>query len=55
VPLPVYPDGVARLDWHNNASRLLLDISDALAATADERSPDVIIRRLRRALEDNPG
>lgn len=42
---------VARLDWHNDVSRLILDINDTLADAADERSRDVLIRRLRRALD----
>jgi metallo-beta-lactamase family protein len=46
------PEQVARLDWHNDVSRLILDINDALAAAADERSRDILIRRLRRALDD---
>lgn len=45
------PEKIARLDWHNDVSRLILDINDALAASADEKSRDVLIRRLQRALE----
>ena len=41
---------VAHLDWHNDVSRLLLDISDQLSAEPDEKSRNVAIRRLRRAL-----
>lgn len=47
------PEKLARLDWHNDVSRLILDINDALAATADERSRDVLIRRLQRALNND--
>jgi metallo-beta-lactamase family protein len=47
------PEKLARLDWHNDASRLILDINAALAATADDRARDVLIRRLQRALEDD--
>ena len=43
---------VAGLDWHNDVSRLILDINDALAMTADDRARGVLIRRLRRALEE---
>lgn len=43
---------LARLDWHNDVSRLILDINDALVATADDRARDVLIRRLQRALTD---
>lgn len=48
----IRPEQVARLDWHNDVSRLLLDINEALAGTADERSRDALIRRLRRALDE---
>ena len=44
------PEQLARLDWHNDVSRLILDINDALAASADEKARAVLIRRLRRAL-----
>jgi metallo-beta-lactamase family protein len=53
APAPrIRPEQVARLDWHNDVSRLILDINDALAGAADERSRDVLIRRLRRALDE---
>lgn len=42
---------VAHLDWHNDVSRLFLDINDRLTAEADEKARAVLIRRLRRALE----
>jgi metallo-beta-lactamase family protein len=41
---------VAKLDWHNDVSRLILDINDALAANPDEKQRAVVIRRLRAAL-----
>lgn len=44
---------VARLDWHNDVSRLILAINDALAASPDEKTRGVLIRRLRRALDDD--
>lgn len=47
------PEKVAHLDWHNNLTALILDINDAAAGLADERARDALIRRLRRALEDN--
>ncbi len=46
------PEKIARLDWHNDVTRLILDVNDALAAAPDERTRQVLIRRLRRALED---
>ena len=45
------PGQVARLDWHNDVSRLILDINEALAAESDEKNRAVLIRRLRRALD----
>ncbi len=44
---------VVRLDWHNDLSRLLLDIRDRLDAEADDRHRAVVLRRLRRALEED--
>ncbi|HLZ01073.1 MAG TPA: MBL fold metallo-hydrolase [Bradyrhizobium sp.] len=44
-------DAVVNLDWHNDMSRLLLDIDEQMEAAADDRARGVIIRRLRRALE----
>ena len=46
---------VARMDWHNDVSRLILEINDALRASPDERTRGVLIRRLRRALEREDG
>jgi metallo-beta-lactamase family protein len=52
APAPrLAPEKVARLDWHNDVSRLMLDINEALGSAADERTRDAMIRRLRRALE----
>lgn len=45
------PEAVVTLDWHNDMSKLILDINDHIAAAADDRSRGVIIRKLRRALE----
>jgi metallo-beta-lactamase family protein len=53
---PRLPAGnIAMLDWHNDVSRLILDINDALAASPDEKTRAVLIRRLRRALEPDAG
>ncbi|MGQ0683890.1 MBL fold metallo-hydrolase [Bradyrhizobium sp.] len=46
------PEAVTHLDWHNDMSRLILDINDEVRAAADDRARGVIIRRLRRALEN---
>jgi metallo-beta-lactamase family protein len=45
------PEAVTVLDWHNDMSKLVLDINDRIAAAADDRARSVIVRRLRRALE----
>jgi metallo-beta-lactamase family protein len=45
------PDAVVNLDWHNDMSRLLLDINEQIEAAADDRARGVIIRRLRKAFE----
>src|SRR6185312_174325 len=37
---------------HNDMSKLVLDINDRIEAAADDRARGVIIRRLRRALEE---
>jgi metallo-beta-lactamase family protein len=46
------PEAVTNLDWHNDMSKLILDINDAVDAAADDRGRGVIIRKLRRALEE---
>ena len=46
------PEAVIALDWHNDMSKLILDINERIAAAADDRARGVIIRRLRRALDE---
>ena len=46
------PEAVVSLDWHNEMSELILDINARIDAAADDRARGVIIRRLRRALDD---
>ncbi|AXS39331.1 MBL fold metallo-hydrolase [Breoghania sp. L-A4] len=48
----IAPEAGSRLDWHNDAAQLLIDIREALDKAADEKARGVVIRRLRRALED---
>lgn len=52
APPRVAPDSVGRLDWHNDVSRLILELNDALSAAADDKARGVLIRRLRRALQE---
>ena len=46
------PEAVVALDWHNDMSKLVLDINARMDAAADDRARRVVIRRLRRALEE---
>jgi metallo-beta-lactamase family protein len=50
-PRRLKPEKVARLDWHNDLSKLLIEVTDQVNTAADERSRAAIIRRLRRALK----
>ncbi|HET7718278.1 MAG TPA: MBL fold metallo-hydrolase [Bauldia sp.] len=52
APPRVAPDQVGNLDWHNEVSRLVLDIDAALSSAADDKARRLIVRRLRRALEE---
>jgi metallo-beta-lactamase family protein len=45
------PKAVSRLDWHNDLSKLLIDIDGAVGQAADEKGRQRVIRQLRRALE----
>lgn len=51
APRRLAREQVARMDWHNDVSRLILEINQAPRASPDERTRGVLIRRLRRALE----
>jgi metallo-beta-lactamase family protein len=53
APKRIDPARAGKLDWHNDLSRLLLEISDAVDKAADERAKAVVIRKLRRALTGN--
>jgi metallo-beta-lactamase family protein len=44
-------EGMGHRDWHNDLSRLILDIDDAIRREADEKNRAVLMRRLRKALE----
>lgn len=48
----IEPEAASRLDWNNDLSKLLIDIGAAVDGAADERAKRVVIRKLRRALED---
>lgn len=44
------PQIVAHLDWHNDLTKLILDINEEVQKATDEKARGVILRRLRRAL-----
>ena len=58
-PPRLRPEAVANLDWHNDVSKLFLDLNEALSGTADDKARGVLIRRVRSALtdwrDDHPG
>ena len=37
------PEAVVRLDWHNDMSKLILDINDRIEAAADDRARGMIV------------
>lgn len=53
APIPrIDPALSGRADWHNDLSRLVLDLQAELERAADDRTRATVLRRLRRALED---
>jgi metallo-beta-lactamase family protein len=48
------PELIAREDWHNERSRLILDLSAKLDAAPDDAARQALLRRMRAALEDIP-
>lgn len=46
------PEALTRPDWHNERSRLILDINMTLERTGDEKKRRRLLERLRHALED---
>jgi len=52
APPRLPPERLGQIDWHNDLSKLLLDINSAVRGDADERGRQKVIRRVRRALAD---
>ncbi len=52
APPRIDPVRVGRTDWHNDIQKLVLDLQDELAKAADDKARGVVIRRLRRALQE---
>ncbi len=53
TPLRLPPEKVAQMDWHNDASRLIIDINEMLASSPDDKSRAEQIRRLQQAMIGN--
>ncbi|BBE72900.1 MBL fold metallo-hydrolase [Oharaeibacter diazotrophicus] len=52
APARIDPRASGRQDWHNELSRLMLDVRDKVGEAADERARAAVLRRIRRALEE---
>jgi metallo-beta-lactamase family protein len=50
-PKRISPDLVGRMDWHNDRSRLLLEISALLDSAPSDQARNEIVHQLRRAIE----
>ncbi len=48
----IEPKSAGRSDWHNDVSKLILDLNAQLEKAADEKARGIIIRKVRRTLED---
>ena len=44
------PGYVAKLDWHNDAQSIVLDLHDTLAKAATDKDRAVILRRIKQAI-----
>ena len=53
APRRLPPEAIGQLDWHNDYAMFLLDLREVLDQAADERSRRALLRRLRRALEND--
>jgi len=51
-PRRLEPERATGKDWHNDSAEFLIDLKEALDKAADDRSRAVILRRLKRALEE---
>lgn len=52
APRRLQPEIVGRPDWHNDLSRFWLDLGEELEKAADDKTRRIILRRIRRALDD---
>jgi metallo-beta-lactamase family protein len=47
----IQPHELIGLDWHNDLAQFQIDLREAFDKAADKRSRNILLRRLRRALE----
>lgn len=53
APTPrIDPASAGQPDWHNDAQELIIDLQKALATAGDRKARNIILRRLRRALDE---
>jgi metallo-beta-lactamase family protein len=52
VPRRLQPEVIGRPDWHNELAQFTLDLRDEFERLGDDRSRGILMRRLRRALEE---
>ncbi|MFU8865747.1 MAG: MBL fold metallo-hydrolase RNA specificity domain-containing protein [Rhodobacterales bacterium] len=53
APPRIGPEKVGHTDWHNDLSRLILDINDTLAGTEQEHERAQLIQRLQSVLQES--
>ncbi len=51
----ISPEKTARLDWHNDLTKLVLDLNSKVGEAPDENRRQVILRAVRKALEEKTG
>lgn len=51
-PPRIAPEAVGKLDWHNDAAKLVLDLHEAIEASADARNRAKLLRAMQRTLDD---
>ncbi len=52
TPPRLHPQAVANLDWHNDVTKLFLDLNAALHIAGDDKNRATLIRQIRRALDE---
>ncbi|NRP89310.1 Ribonuclease [Ensifer adhaerens] len=52
-PPRLVPQDVGHSDWHNDYQSIVLDLEERLRKTADRKARSVILRRVKRALEED--